>query len=280
MPLVIHDRVEGSLVLSIGGDSPWLAPRDLSLVQTIASQLSLALANALLYHEVQERDALRGELLHQVVSAQEQERQGIARDLHDGVGQMASALGLGLAAASESVRTNPAVAEKQLRELKSMSGELVKELQVLIAGLRPSVLDDLGLVPALDSLVKEFEQRSGVPTEFKFHGNGRRVKPDVETIIFRIAQEGLTNVSKHAQAQAVAVRLTITNQSLCLSVQDDGVGFDAQKVLHSDPRRQWGLIGIRERVALVGGNCDIRSQVGRGTKIDVCIPVSERVLDV
>jgi signal transduction histidine kinase len=107
MPLLIRDLVAGSLVLSMDVDSTWLTPRDLSLIRTVAGQLNLAVANAMLYKEVQTRDALRGELLHQVVSAQEQDRQGIARDLHDGAGQMATALGMGLAAASENEALAP-----------------------------------------------------------------------------------------------------------------------------------------------------------------------------
>jgi signal transduction histidine kinase len=280
MPLVIRDLVAGSLVLSIDAGTTWLTPRDLSLIRTIAGQLNLAVANAMLYKEVRTRDALRGELLHQIVSAQEQERQGIARDLHDGVGQMATAMGLGLAAASESVRTDPELAERQLVELKTMSGQLVQELQGLIAGLRPSVLDDLGLVPALDGLVKEFEDRTRVETEFKQTGNSRRILPDFETIVFRIAQEGLSNVAKHTQATLVQVHLDFMESSVGLRIQDNGCGFNPQEILHSDPKHQWGLIGIRERVALVGGACDIVSWPGDGTIIQVSIPLNEEAPDV
>ena len=284
MPLVIRELVAGSLVLSLDAGSTWLTPRDLSLIRTIAGQLNLAVANAMLYREVQARDALRGELLHQIVSAQEQERQRVARDLHDGVGQMATALGMGLAAARDSVRIDPKLAERQLIELKSMSGQLVQELQGLIAGLRPSVLDNLGLVPALDGLVKEFEQRTQVKTEFVLTGSERRIMPDIETILFRIAQESFSNVTKHARASLVRILIDFGESAIGLRIQDNGCGFIPQDILGSDPKHQWGLLGIRERVALVGGTCDIVSWPGDGTTIQVTfrckrkVPVSEITL--
>ena len=275
MPLVIQEYVAGSLVLSVDADSTWLTPRDLSLIRTTAGQLSLAVANAMLYREVQNRDALRGELLHQIVSAQEQERQRVARDLHDGVGQMATALGMGLAAARDSVRTDPKLAERQLVELKTMSGQLVQELQGLIAGLRPTVLDNLGLVPALDGLVQEFEERTQVKTVFKLTGNRRRIVPDIETIVFRIAQESLSNVTKHARATLVSILISFSVSAIGLRIKDNGCGFDPQEILGSDPKHHWGLVGIKERVALVGGTCDIVSWPGAGTTIQVNIPLKE-----
>lgn len=280
MPLVIREQVAGSLVISMDGNSNWLTQRDLSLIRTVASQLSLAVANATLYKEVQARDELRGELLHQIVSAQELERQGFARDLHDGAGQMATALGIGLAAAHASVKRDPEQAEKQLLELKKISNQLVHELQGLIKGLRPSVLDDLGLVPALAGLAKGFEDWTGVKTEFALSGSTRRLVPDLETIVFRIAQEGLTNVNRHARANSVRILVDYTEGAIGLRIQDDGRGFNPQEIFGSGVKKQWGLIGIRERVALVGGSCDIVSWPGDGTTIQVRIPLNEEIIHV
>ena len=161
-----------------------------------------------------------------------------------------------------------------------MSGQLVQELQGLIAGLRPSVLDDLGLVPALYGLVKEFEERTHVEAQVKVTGSSRRILPDIETILFRIAQEGLTNVTKHAGATLVKVLLDFGETAVGLRVQDNGCGFNPQEILHSDPKHRWGLFGIRERVALVGGVCDIVSWPGDGTTIRVTIPLNEEIAHV
>ena len=196
----------GGLVLGLPADMVLLTPRDLSLLETIASQLTIAIENASRYGESQARETLRGELLHQVVSAQERERQRIARELHDGTGQALTALGLGFAAASENVRHDPELAASQLAELKTMSTQALQELRDLIGDLRPSLLDDLGLVPALQSQVQSFTQRTGVQADFVLNGRRQRVQPEIETILFRIAQEALTNVAKHAQASQVTVR--------------------------------------------------------------------------
>ncbi|MCA9947397.1 MAG: GAF domain-containing protein, partial [Anaerolineales bacterium] len=194
-PLGDVSSVSGGLILGLRPEVTLLSQRDLSLLETIASQLTIALENATRYGESQARETLRGELLHQIVSAQERERQRIARELHDGTGQALTALGLGFAAASENMQHNPTLAASQLAELKVMSTEALQELRDLIRDLRPSLLDDLGLVPALQSQVQSFAERTGVQTEFVLNGRRQRVQPEIETIVFRIAQEALTNVA-------------------------------------------------------------------------------------
>ena len=273
MPILVQDAYAGSIVLSIDGESGWLTPNDISLIRTVASQLGLAVSNATLYKEVQAREELRGELLHRVTSAQEKERQRIARELHDSVGQRATALGLGLAAASEMIRRDPAQGRRQLLELREMNNQLVLELQQLVTGLRPSLLDDLGLVPAIKGQLRQLEQQSGVLTRIVIDGNERRLEPEVETIIFRIAQEGLNNIAKHAGASFVLVRLSFNENEIKMMIEDDGRGFDTKEVGRLEPYRRWGLLGIRERVELVGGHYDIISAPGEGTTLWICLPV-------
>ena len=236
-----------------------------------------------LYQELQAREAMRGDLLRQVVSAQENERQRIARELHDGTGQILTALGLGLAAASESIRSDSGLAARQLTELKALSGRALQEVHNVIADLRPSVLYDLGLVPALRDQVQELEWRTGLKAQFVVNGPRQRLDPETETIVFRIAQEALTNVGKHAQAKTVVMELLFSGGVLQLTVRDDGRGFSPEAVLRADQthRRAWGLLGMQERVALVGGSCQIVSQPGLGTTIEVRIPLtSQGVTDV
>ncbi|MCP4423278.1 MAG: GAF domain-containing sensor histidine kinase [Chloroflexi bacterium] len=273
MPLTLQERVAGSLVLSLNPQETPFSQRDLSLINTVASQLSMAIENATLYREVQAREEMRGEMLHQVVAVQETERQRIARELHDGVGQMLTALGFGLAAASESLTQNPERGAIQLAELKTMSAEVLTELQGLIAGLRPSVLDDLGLVPALRGLAQEFETRTKAKARLEVNGRSRRIQPEIETELFRIAQEALTNVAKHAQADAVTIRLTSNRQTVQLTIQDDGCGFVPNAAASTESASRWGLLGMEERAALVHGTCQIRSKSGAGTMVQVDIPV-------
>ena len=186
-------------------------------------------------------------------------------------------MGLGIAAASQSIERDPDLAKSQLAELKKMSSDLIQELQALIAGLRPSVLDDLGLVPALTGLVQEFSDRTQIETHFQLRGHEQRIQAEIETIIFRIAQESLTNINKHAQATEVSVFLDFGDTAVGLRIRDNGRGFNPQEILHSDPKQQWGLLGIRERVSLVGGTCDIVSWPGDGTMIQVSIPLNREV---
>ncbi len=278
LPLMRQELVSGAFVLQINTAATPLSHNEIKLLHTLAGQLSIAIENATLYQEVQAREMLRGELLHQVVSAQEHERQRIARELHDGTGQMLTAMGLGFAAAASSTLTNPQLANEQLTTLKKMTMEALRELRDLIADLRPSVLDDLGLIPALQSQIKAFDQRmthAGQPVHTTINVDGRvhRLHPDIETTAFRIIQEALNNVAKHAQATEVHVQLNYREPCLNLVISDNGCGFNTE--IHfsgTTTRHAWGLLGMQERVALVGGHFKIQSQPGSGTTIDVCLP--------
>ena len=280
LPLIIKEQIIGSLVLTLREDAEAATLNDLSLFCTIARQLSLAIENATLYQEVQAREELRGELLHRVVSAQEMERQRIARELHDGVGQMLTALGLGLAAARDSLARDPERSFQQLDELKNMGTQVLHELQGLVTGLRPSVLDDLGLVPALRGLVQQFDKRASMIVRLKVQGPSRRLQPEIETILFRITQESLTNATRHAQADHIKVNLTFDADSIELQIEDDGCGFDPDTVLRVDHKQHWGLLGIEERVALVGGRSQIHSGPGEGTTIYINIPLQGDLVHV
>jgi signal transduction histidine kinase len=273
VPLHLHDVTWGSLVLGLAPDEPGFSAHDLSLLSTVAGQLSMAVGNATLYEESQEREALRSELYQRIISAQEGERQRIARELHDGTGQVLTGLGLGLMAAAESVARNPDLAAQQLIALKDLNASALQELRDLIADLRPSILDDLGLVPALQAQVKAFRDRTGIHAVFDNRGRRRRLSPEEEIVIFRIAQEALTNVAKHAGAEHVMVRLTFHDDATHLVVTDDGQGFDPAEALQTaGTRRAWGLLGMQERVTLIGGACEIASKPGKGTTVHVVVP--------
>lgn len=245
--------------------------------ETLNEQLQTTMDDlSQLYRELQDREAAQRDLLHQVVTAQEQERQRIARDLHDTTGQALTALGLGLAAVGEAVSTNPELAARQLGQLKGLTGRALEELRDLIGNLRPAVLDDLGLVPAIQGFGRDFEAHSGIQTSITVSGRKQRLPPELETTIFRVFQEALTNVARHAGANQVTIQLMFRPDSLNLIIADDGRGFDPQQALQPQAnRRAWGLLGMRERVALVQGQCDIQSAPGRGCTIQITIPLKK-----
>jgi signal transduction histidine kinase len=245
----------------------------------LAQQLGLSIENARLSQEAQEREARLAELLHQVVGAQEAERQRIARELHDATGQSLTAIALGLRGVEAMVESGSQVAPGHLKELKSFSTSALGELRQIIADLRPSQLDDLGLAAALQWYVQEFEKRYHISAAFVLKGERVRLPAEYETVLFRISQEALTNVAKHAGASRARVELEILPDQARLTVEDNGRGFEIDKALLNKRKKGWGLVGIQERVLLLGGRYAVDSKLGRGTRVQVSVPLTAEVKD-
>jgi signal transduction histidine kinase len=275
--------VIGSIVLSRTktNEDKDLSSDEFELMLSTAQQLGLSIENARLYQEAQEREKLLGQLLNQAVGSQEAERQRIARELHDATGQSLTAIALGLRGAEAILDSDPSLATEQIRELKSFSTDALGELRQLISDLRPSQLDDLGLVAALQWYIQEFEKRYAIQTDFVVEGNRIRLPSEYETVLFRITQEALTNIARHANASHATVKLEIQPAQIRVSVRDDGRGFDLEEVLRGDSSSTgWGLLGIQERTALIGGQYEIESAPGRGTHIRVQVPLVPETKDV
>jgi len=260
----------GSLVICVDDVHAFESKR--SLLLTLGRELAVALENARLYQQMQERDVLRGDLLRRSVEAQEDERKRIARELHDGIGQTFTALALGLAGVEEILPRDPATARAQVVNLKDMSTRAIAEMRQMVADLRPPQLDDLGLVPALHWLADEWRARLRLDVRVQVTGQRRRLAPEMETVLFRIAQEALMNVAKHARAQQAIVGLDFADP-IELRIEDNGVGMTPEQIDRRRTRYQgWGLAGIQERAALAGGTLDIDSALGRGTRLTIRIP--------
>ena len=274
VPLLSQGRVIGALVMVSREGSPVFSPEDMPLVQALGSQLSIAMENARLYAEVAEKERIRGQLLDRAVSAQEDERKRIARELHDETGQALSGVLMGLTGVETAMTSSLPLARSRVNELKAFTTQALDELRNLVADLRPVLLDDLGLVAALHWFAKRYQERSGIEVQLTVEGNRRRLDPRVETVLFRIAQEAMTNTAKHAQARHLRLLLTLGDDAATLSVEDDGRGFDPATVLDSRYHRPaWGLLGIQERMALVGGNFDLWSKPGAGARVSVRVPL-------
>jgi signal transduction histidine kinase len=231
---------------------------------------------------IQERTAeaneVRLRLLQQAMSAREEEQRRISRDLHDGLGQTITSLLLRLHAAAEV----PTLAEARARieELRSITASLYDEVRKMARGLRPSVLDDLGLAAALEHLATEYTHAHGIAVDLVAPDLAfDRLPTEVETALYRIAQEALTNVLKYAAAKAVSlvVRREVGDLSrVHLTVEDDGRGFDSDSLLQaSGTGKGLGLVGIRERAALLNGSFTLESRLGSGTTVHVCIPIKK-----
>lgn len=282
LPLTSRQQVIGSIVLAQTkfAERNNLLFHEFRLMWGVAQQLGLSIENARLYQEAQKREVVLTELLNQVVGAQEAERQRIARELHDATGQSLTAIALGLRGVENMLDNNLAVAVEQIGELETFTTQALGELQRIIADLRPSQLDDLGLVAALQWYIQEFEKRYAIPTGFVVNNNQARLPPEYETVLFRIIQEGLTNVAKHAKASQATVKLEIYPSQVCVTIMDNGRGFDPEQMLGEGKRAGWGLLGIRERVSLLGGAYEIDSEPGGGASIRVTIPLSMEAKDV
>ena len=212
--------------------------------------------------------------MRQLVNAQEGERQRIARELHDETGQKLTALGMGLAAVEQQVTSEAPHTVTLVRNLRELSSQAIVELRHIMADLRPAQLDDLGLVPALRWYVNQYQERHPeLRTSFIAERLEQRLPSQYETVLFRTAQEALTNVARHAQASQVSVKLARVTDAVRLEVTDDGIGFDTNAPARHASGSGMGLVGMRERVALVGGRCVVTAAPGGGVRVVVELPL-------
>jgi len=221
-------------------------------------------------------DALEAEmgqrrvLVQRLGTAQEEERRRLSRDLHDTAGQLLAGLSLAFKAIETDGKLPPPTASRFIEAQKIMN-DLGKELHSLSVRLRPTSLDDMGLEPALGQLVSDWAAQNGVQADF--HGPGStsgRLPAEIETAVYRVVQEALTNITKHAEASIVSVVATRPDGQVSVVIEDDGIGFD----LSSAPKIRLGMLGMRERVEQIGGKIEIESSPGSGTTVAVQIPLT------
>ncbi len=223
--------------------------------------------------ELTKREKLRQELLRHIVRVQEEERARIARELHDETSQVLTAFSLDLATLRNAVSKRQDV-EHLVDRLQAHSKHMSQGLYHLVHDLRPAQLDDLGLIPALEYL-QDNSASEGLAVSTKIEGKTRRVDPVVETVLFRVVQEALNNIIRHARTKQAQILLVFQTQEITLRVTDSGAGFDPVQTFA--PPRGWGLAGMRERVESVGGQLSIESKPGKGTIIEVAVPVFDAI---
>lgn len=208
-----------------------------------------------------------------IIEAQEQERQRLVRQLHDGPAQSLTNLILQAEICERVFDTDPKRARSELGELKTAVTSTFQKVRDYMFDLRPMMLDDLGLIPTLRRYVDNYNEKSGVPAALTITGNERRFAAYKEVVIFRVIQELLSNVRQHAHATRVTVLLDVTEDMAHAVVEDNGSGFNVDEVLNVSQPKGIGLSTLRERVAMLGGQIQIESSVGRGTKVTLQIPI-------
>jgi len=243
---------------------------NLPLLKGIANSSALAISNAQLYTALRLEERNRADLLHRVIGAQEEERMRISRELHDETSQSLTALLLGLDTIG--IAANKAIEgiEPHIQNLKGITEEMLDNIHRLISDLRPSLLDDLGLVPAIEWYGEQRFKHQGVDFVLEENILEERFPRPVETTLFRIVQEGLTNALRHANATKIKIRLMKNEGYVHLEIHDNGIGFNPRNLESAEAGgRGLGLLGMRERAAILGGTLKIESKVGKGTIVHI-----------
>ena len=212
-------------------------------------------------------------LSRQILSAQEEERKRISRELHDVIAQTLTGINLRLASLKKEASVNTQGLDENIERTQRLVEQSVDIVHRFARELRPAVLDDLGLVPALRSHLKQFGVRTGIRTRFFSGAPLDELDTTQRTALYRVAQEALTNTERHARARGVSVTLRKHGNQLCLKVTDDGKSFVVRRVMLARGGRGLGLLGMRERVEMVGGKLEIQSRAGSGTTVSACIPM-------
>ena len=231
------------------------------------------------YDELLERSARMEEhlrrLSHEIMSAHEEERKRISRELHDEIGQILTAVNVKLATLKVESANNTTGMEKKIAITQRLVERSMNSVHQFARQLRPPLLDDLGLIPALRSSMKEFTKRTRVPIQFTAFAAVERLSSDKRTVLFRVVQEALTNVDKHARARAVRVSIVKLRRTVRMDIHDDGRSFSVARALAPVRIHGLGLLGMRERVEMVGGCFIVESAPGKGTTVRAEIPFGE-----
>jgi signal transduction histidine kinase/PAS domain-containing protein len=276
-PMVHGKKLVGFFVLSTMEDFKTFTKEEIKLAQTIADQVAVAIENARLLELVRKSSEDLKMLSAQLINVQEDERKKIAQELHDEIGQTLFAMKMNLEMTKKNLPANLEKFEdmkNRLTDTENLLSQTIDQIRNLTTDLRPSMLDDFGLIPALNWYIDNFSKRTNIKVYLKLKNFKPRLSSEVETTFYRIIQEALTNVAKHAQATEVSILLARENSNACLAVEDNGIGFDAKKATF--PKDRLGIFSIKERVGLLNGEFEIRSKANRGTKLSIKIPLVEK----
>lgn len=224
--------------------------------------------------ELQEQQELTKQLLHRTISAQEEERGRIARELHDEFGQTLTAIELNLTHLEQKAAQHNGLLSNNIQQCRQLTHQSITELRRIVTALRPGVLDQLGLVASLHWISQQFLAPQGIHVAIQVEPFPSDLSKNIETILFRIVQEAVNNIVRHSQAKNVSIRLSTQADQLHLIIQDDGTGYESRPLNGGVVSQQLGLAGMQERASLVGGVVEITSQPQMGTLVHVTVPVS------
>jgi signal transduction histidine kinase len=217
-------------------------------------------------------------LSRQILSSQEDERRRISRELHDVIAQTLTGINVRLATLKKDAAVNTESLDRNIASTQRLVEKSVNMVHEFARELRPAALDDLGLIPALHSFVKLFSKRTRIHVHLKAFAKVEQLDSTQRTILYRIAQEALNNVSRHAKASRVEVSIEKLPDAICMKIKDDGKSFSVARVMHANRKKRLGLIGMRERLEMVGGSFEVESAPDKGTTIIARIPAPQNRL--
>jgi signal transduction histidine kinase len=273
IPLISRQQGLGILALGYVTEGKSFTARKLNMLETFGSLIASAIENCRLMDIISGKYRRAGWLSDKIVKAQEEERRRVARNLHDEIGAGLTMLKINLQIARKRADGSDMALRKAADELDHGLGEMISKVRDLTADLRPPILDDLGLAPALTSYIQQFTKRSGLEIGFEDNLSVVERYPDTDIVVYRIVQEALTNVAKHADATKVRVTISEHAGECVLNIVDDGAGFNPKILNDKDLRSTgFGLQNIRQRVDIRGGKFEIKSAPNKGTRLKVRIP--------
>jgi signal transduction histidine kinase len=248
-----------------------ITSEDLDLVTLIGSQISEVVSNSWLHLKLVEKEAARQVLLKSLVEAQEEERRRLSRELHDGAGQTLTSLLVRLKVLEN--KASLPQAQKDLQIMQVLVSDTIEQIRTLAHQLRPAELEEFGLQLALDALVQEMSRNDGLDADCRCDIKNNEIPDEVESVLYRVAQEGLTNIVRHANATHLSLTVERASQGILMTIKDDGIGFDPNTLGVENGKKHLGLISMRERAEILGGTLDVYTAPYKGTKIQMFIPV-------
>ena len=270
IPMVAREQHFGLINLSCD-EGVTVPDEDMELLLALGNQIAEIVANAWLQIKLTEKEAARQVLLESLVQAQEEERLRLARELHDGAGQTLTSL---LVRLKTLERKSPSPEmQRDLTNMQDIVSETIKQIRELAYRLRPVALDEFGLSRALEILVEDMTNGMGITIESNFDLHDLNIPTEIEVVLYRIAQEGLTNIIRHARAGRIRLLLSAENKGVKMTLEDDGIGFDPGRISINSDQRHLGLISMRERAEIIGGMLEVYTAIGKGTTIEAFIPI-------
>jgi len=275
-PILSKGRTIGVMQVDRPLETGGFNQEETEIIFAIARATAIAMENAQLIEMLGQKEQILHQLVNKMITAQEDERKRLAADLHDGIIQSLIAVWYRLQRITPPAEGYNAEWQAELGDLTRLLNEQIMEMRRMLYDLRPIILDNYGLFPAVESYVQNLQEKNNISVDLSVQGKGENLSSRIEITLFRILQEALTNVLKHARASSIKVELTNRDDTVSLIVEDNGSGMDTSLLSTGHYQERLGLAGIQERVLLLSGICKIESWPGKGTRISVTIPIPEQ----